>query len=203
MAVRSALKSPMPHPVLAIRPVTERLIASSTDAQVEPRRDELAGAIESGELLRALHDLRVQPHVPDGGGQRARHLHQHLHVRLREGAQLVVNGIEGADHVALGEEGNHDRGADAPPRHDLPAHGRNGGIRQVVHSSGRPALRHPGRERVGRGEAQVAPLGQPGAGGHVEDAHLVALAVEQGDAQRVEAHEPAHRLGYRVVDVLG
>ena len=31
MAVRSALKSPMPHPVLAIRPVTERLIASSTE----------------------------------------------------------------------------------------------------------------------------------------------------------------------------
>ena len=31
MAVRSALKSPMPHPVLAMRPVTERLIASSTE----------------------------------------------------------------------------------------------------------------------------------------------------------------------------
>ena len=33
--------------------------------------------------------------------------------------------------------------------------------------------------------------------------HFVALAVEQGDAERVEAHEPAHRLGHRVVDVLG
>ena len=31
MAVRSALKSPMPHPVLPMRPVTARLIASSTE----------------------------------------------------------------------------------------------------------------------------------------------------------------------------
>ncbi len=31
IAVRSALNSPMPHPVLAMRPVTDRLIVSSSD----------------------------------------------------------------------------------------------------------------------------------------------------------------------------
>ena len=44
--------------------------------QVEPRADELAGAVERGQLLGALGDLRVEPRALDGGGERPRHLRQ-------------------------------------------------------------------------------------------------------------------------------
>ena len=194
----------MPHPVLAIRPVTERLIASSTERQVEPRRDELAGAIEGGELLRPLHDLRVQPRVLDRGGQRARHLHQHLHVGVGEGARLVVDGIEGADHVALGEE--------RAPR------SRSGSPAATGSPGSRPGGRDPtGRPRVGasaRSATHAAsvsagarrrstPSGSPARAAMSRTRISSRSRSNSVDARARRSARAAHRLGDRVVDVLG
>ena len=86
IGVRSGLSSPMPQPVLPMSAVTERLIVSSTEGRSSRAVMSWLVRLSAASSSARCGRLRVQARVLDGGGERPRHLGEHLDVGVGEGA---------------------------------------------------------------------------------------------------------------------
>ena len=93
-------------------------------AEIEAGGDELARAVERGQLLGAAPDLGVEARSLDGGGEQVGDLHQDLDVGIGEGEGRLMRDIKGADQLALRDQRRQDRRPRPAPRHQLPTPGR-------------------------------------------------------------------------------
>ena len=154
-----ALRSPMPQPVLPMRSVTARLIASSTADSCEARRDELGRPVERGQRLGAAHRLPVQPRAarwPRRGGAATSPRTSTSASVKRPGSRCMT--FERADHLAARHQRDERRGTRSRATRACAAPPRAGTDRDSRRRAGGPAARHhplapgcPAREPGDRG----------------------------------------------------
>jgi len=170
---------------------------------VEPGRDELAGAVERGQLLRPAAALVHEPPLLDRRGQRAREIGDDLDVGLVEGGALRGGERDGAEHAAAADQRHQQRRAVALGG-ELPAARFGHGVGGHVVDAHR---RRPGRDRRDEGVFQRQPrvarrhtAHRPGE--DVDHAEGATLGVEQRHRHGFVPHQPRQSLGEAPEDVV-